>query len=72
MNTASQKLAIQRHLSKPGNSITRLEAIKRFGCINLPGRMYDLKEDGFTVLTERLNVGRGKWVARYSFAMVKR
>lgn len=40
--TASQCANIWQHLLS-GKSITRLDSLSLFGCVNLPGRIYDLK-----------------------------
>ncbi len=57
MQTESQKLAIQRHLSKPGQSLTPIDARRLFRCDRLGARMK----------SELIPVGEGKRVARYSF-----
>jgi hypothetical protein len=67
MNTESQKLAIQRHLSKPGRTITPREARRLCGCDRLAARMYELKGDGWPVDGEKIDVGLGKRVKRYWF-----
>ncbi len=36
---------------KAGNGLTKLEAIKRFGTLNLNGRAWDLRKKGFDVVS---------------------
>jgi hypothetical protein len=67
MNTESQKLAIQRHLSKPGRSLTPIDARRLFRCDRLGARIYELKQEGWPVRSELIPVGLGKRVARYHF-----
>lgn len=62
----SQRLSIQRHLAK-GRSLTPLEALKRFGCMRLGARMWDLKREGWPVRKCMVRVGNGKRVASYRF-----
>lgn len=61
----SQKLRILRAL-KRGQKITPLDALKRFGCLRLSGRILELREDGHKILTTMIEVGEDKKVARYS------
>jgi hypothetical protein len=60
----SQKLAILDYL-KAGNRITPLEALDKFRCMRLGGRVYDLKKDGFEIEREMVTVPSGKRVASY-------
>jgi len=54
---------IKRHLVAH-NSITPLEALKKYGCLRLASRIFELKEAGFHVI--RTMVSRnGKRYARY-------
>lgn len=41
---------ILEHFQK-GRSLTKLEAIQRYGCGNLGGRVYDLRRAGFPIKT---------------------
>lgn len=67
MNTESQKLAIQRHLSKPGKTLTPIDARRLFRCDRLGARIWELKQEGWPVKSELVPVGDGKRVARYHF-----
>jgi len=64
MNTQSQCQAIRDHLES-GNSITAIEALRRFKCFRLSARVLDLKERGLPITTEIVTEG-GKRFARYS------
>lgn len=67
MNTESQELAIQRHLSK-GLPLTALDALKKFGCLRLSARIYDLRKR-WKINGALVRVGN-KMVSSYT--MVKR
>lgn len=56
------------HYLKDGHKITPLVALKRFGCLRLGARIWDLKRDGIKIKSELVEVGPGKRVARYSLA----
>jgi hypothetical protein len=60
MNQTEQ---IRKHLLKH-NSITPLEALKKFRCMRLAARIRDLRADGFNVLTVRVSRGEKNY-ARY-------
>jgi len=60
----SQNSEILEHLQQ-GDSITALEALKRFGCFRLAARIKDLKEQGHMIQCRTLNLGAKK-VAQYS------
>lgn len=61
---ASQNQQIKQHLEK-GCSITQLEAYRRYGCLRLSGRIYDLNHSGMNIRSEMVTIGN-KRVARYS------
>lgn len=62
---ASQNEQIRRHL-EAGGTITQLEAFRRFGCLRLSDRIYDLThKDGLNIRSEMVNIA-GKRVAKYS------
>lgn len=63
----SQKSDIRRHLES-GKGLTRLQAVKLFGCVELPARIVELKAEGMKIiaLPIRVNTRYGKKrVARY-------
>ena len=47
----SQTEQIIRYLKKHKTGLTRLQALEKFDCINLPGRICDLREAGFSIAT---------------------
>ena len=61
---SSQKSSIRAWLLK-GNSITQLEALRRFGCLRLSAIVFDLREEGLPIVTERLQVSPRKRVGNY-------
>lgn len=50
-----------------GRTLTRLQAISRFNCVNLPGRAYDLRKAGHRVVSEMVR-RKGKSFAQYRLA----
>lgn len=67
MNQNKQILA---HL-KTGAAITPLEALRMFSCFRLAGRIYDLKKQGWPIISERLEVERDKRVGYYRLSTDK-
>lgn len=63
METKSQCDDILRHL-RSGRSITPLEALEKYGCFRLGGRIYDLKRQGHNIVTEMVTKN-GKRFASY-------
>ena len=61
----TQKEQIIKHLEK-GKSLTPLKALDKFDCFRLSGRIYELREDGWEINTEMINLKSGKRIARYS------
>jgi hypothetical protein len=51
----SQCKLIKAHLLS-GKSLTSLEALYSFGCFNLKGRIWDLKQQGLKIKTEMTEV----------------
>ena len=52
-----------------GNGITPIEALNLFGCFRLGARISDIKKMGYDIVTERVKVDGGKYVARYHLAV---
>lgn len=65
MNAASQKISILRHLAK-GHSLTALQALRKFGCLRLGARIYELKRELWPI-TSTLVAVNGKHVAEYRY-----
>jgi hypothetical protein len=60
----TQTELIRKHLLKH-NSITPLEALRKYRCMRLAARIRDLRADGFSVMTVRIRRGDrsfGKYV----------
>lgn len=51
-----------------GRSLTPIEALDRFGCLRLGGRIYDLRKQGHDIKAEDFKTPSGKHVARYRLA----
>jgi hypothetical protein len=63
VNKQSQKYRILKHL-KRHRRITSMEAFTKFNATRLSGIIYNLREDGFNINTERI-VKNGKSFGRY-------
>jgi hypothetical protein len=63
-NIESQSKQIIRHLLN-GGELTALQALKKFQCLRLGARIYDLRRQGFDINTEMVQRGE-KRVALYS------
>lgn len=65
---SSQANAILKHMQE-GNGITPMDALNLCGCFRLSARIADLKRKGYPIVTEKVKVEGGKYVARYHLAM---
>lgn len=54
-----------------GETLTPLDSLKRFGCLRLGARIWDLKQCGHEIDMRLIDVGNGKHVASYSLAPKK-
>ena len=54
-----------------GQKITALEALERFGCLRLSGRIFDLRDEGLNIITEKKKLPNGKIVAEYYIPIPK-
>lgn len=61
----TQNQAILEHL-KTGRAITPLDALDLFGSFRLSARIFDLKEQGWPIECERVDVGGGRRVGHYT------
>jgi len=59
----SQNEQIRKHLER-GESITPLEALKKYNCFRLSGRIFDLKQQGLKIKTD-LVTKNNKTFAKY-------
>lgn len=64
----SQANAILKHMQE-GNGITPMDALNLCGCFRLSARIADLKKRGYDIVTEKVKVEGGKYVARYHLAV---
>jgi hypothetical protein len=64
----SQANAILAYM-EAGNGITPMDALRLCGCFRLSARIADLKKRGYAIMTEKVKVDGGKYVARYSLAV---
>lgn len=60
----TQKQMILKWL-ETGEPITPLEALREFGCFRLGGRIKDLRNEGYPIVTEMVTQGK-KTFAKYS------
>lgn len=66
MKAPSQNEMILQHLQS-GRSITPLEAVKRYNCLRLSGRIHNLREEGHPIQTDIVKDPESKKrFARYS------
>lgn len=55
-----------------GNSITPLEALRKFGCLRLGARIWDIRHKlNIPVISEPFRVSKDKIVAKYSLIVKK-
>lgn len=65
-SSESQNAQIAAWLEQ-GYTLTQLEALRLFGCMRLPSRIFDLRERGYNIIVEKICVN-DKWVAQYHLA----
>lgn len=63
-SSKTQKALILRALQQ-GDRLTHLDAEKRFNCLRLGARIYDLKQQGHKIERRMIVVPSGKCVAEY-------
>ena len=64
-SSASQCAQILAYM-QDGNKITSLMALQLFGCMRLASRICDLRERGYDIHAEKIQVPSGKYVTEYS------
>lgn len=64
----TQANAILKHM-QDGNGITPMDTLELCGCFRLSARIADLKKRGYEIITEKVKVDGGKYVARYHLAV---
>lgn len=60
----SQRVRILAYL-KHGKHLTSLDALKKFQCMRLASRIYDLHEAGHNIHCDKIKTPTGKLVAEY-------
>ena len=63
----SQSKLILAHL-KTGATLNPLQALAKFGCYRLGARIYDLRQAGYNITTERREAPNGAIFAVYRLA----
>lgn len=63
-SSKTQKALILKALQQ-GDRLTHLDAEKRFNCLRLGARIYDLKKRGHNITSKMITVPSGKRVAQY-------
>jgi hypothetical protein len=61
----TQTEQVLEHLRTQG-PLTQPEALRRLGCLRLGVRIWDLKQRGYTIETDLIELPSGQRVARYS------
>ena len=61
---ATQKARVRSWLME-GNKITPLEALRMFGSLRLSAIIFDLRDEGLPIVTEKIQVAPRKRVAEY-------
>lgn len=61
----SQNKQILNYL-KQGKCLTPIEALEKFGSFRLAARIYELRNQGWPIVKDRIEVGGGRYVASYS------
>ena len=64
METKIQKEKIKAYLES-GKTITSLEALDIFKCFRLASRISELKQEGYPVNKQMIQLDSGKYVAEY-------
>ena len=62
-NTQNQQIL---NYLKKGNSITSLEALQKFNCFRLSARIFNLREDGYNIITNHITENN-KTYAEYRY-----
>ena len=65
----SQNDRILKYLQTHKRGITQLKALEKFGCLRLSGRIFELREQGYPILTTIIEVpnryGETRKIAEY-------
>jgi hypothetical protein len=69
----SQQTQVLNHLKK--EPLTPLVALRKYGTLRLAALVFNLKDEGHNIVTDRVNVGtknKPKYVAQYSLIKNKK
>lgn len=69
----NQQTQVLNHLKK--QPLTPLVALKKYGTLRLAALVFNLKEEGYNIITDRINVGTKKspkFVANYSLLKTRK
>lgn len=55
-----------------GDAITPIDALQKYRCLRLSGRIYDLKAKGYPIEMRLIETPTGKHVASYSLSQVRK
>ena len=61
----TQNSRILQHLLD-GQSITPIQALKKFGCFRLGARIFELRKQGFYIDMKKVDNGEGNKFAKYT------
>lgn len=56
---------------KAGEKITPIDALEKFGCFRLSGRIKGLRNQGYDIITTMIETPTGKHVAQYWMVVPK-
>ena len=56
MTKKSQCEMILKYLRTHKTGITQMKALEKFGCLRLSGRIYDLRDQGYDIVTNMIEV----------------
>jgi len=65
MNKESQNKQILSALEN-GQRLTAIDILYQFQSLRASGRIFDLRQQGYNIKTQMINLGNGKRVAQYS------
>ena len=55
-----------RSYLESGKTLTAMDALNNFGCWNLKGRIFELRQSGMNIKTDMITTGTGKRIGKYS------
>ena len=55
-----------RSYLESGKTLTAMDALNNFGCWNLKGRIFELRQSGMNIKTDMVTTATGKRIGKYS------